>query len=146
MYANRTLPLQYGVKELHEYAQPDMHHSVQDRWSRRKETLEGVIRPHQIRKHEHERTVRTGSVWSGREDLNLRPLRPERNALPGCATPRQKEQNHNARGIVLHQGVETQAMGIGHPSTGNLTARQVHPFRQSSVCPHGPFHPLRGQT
>ena len=26
--------------------------------------------------------------WSGREDLNLRPLRPERSALPDCATPR----------------------------------------------------------
>ena len=26
--------------------------------------------------------------WSGREDLNLRPQRPERCALPGCATPR----------------------------------------------------------
>jgi hypothetical protein len=29
-----------------------------------------------------------GSVWSGREDLNLRPHRPERCALPSCATPR----------------------------------------------------------
>ena len=28
------------------------------------------------------------SCWSGRKDLNLRPLRPERSALPGCATPR----------------------------------------------------------
>ena len=27
-------------------------------------------------------------VWSGREDLNLRPPRPERGALPDCATPR----------------------------------------------------------
>jgi hypothetical protein len=26
--------------------------------------------------------------WSGREDLNLRPQRPERCALPNCATPR----------------------------------------------------------
>ena len=26
--------------------------------------------------------------WSGREDLNLRPRRPERRALPSCATPR----------------------------------------------------------
>ena len=24
-----------------------------------------------------------GKTWSGREDLNLRPLRPERSALPG---------------------------------------------------------------
>src|SRR4051812_20621368 len=28
--------------------------------------------------------------WSGREDLNLRPHRPERCALPSCATPRPK--------------------------------------------------------
>ena len=28
------------------------------------------------------------SFWSGREDLNLRLQRPERCALPGCATPR----------------------------------------------------------
>ncbi len=27
-------------------------------------------------------------IWSRRQDLNLRPLRPERNALPNCATPR----------------------------------------------------------
>ena len=30
------------------------------------------------------------SIWSGREDLNLRPHRPERCALPSCATPRPK--------------------------------------------------------
>src|SRR6266567_151355 len=29
-----------------------------------------------------------GTKWSGREDLNLRLHRPERCALPGCATPR----------------------------------------------------------
>src|SRR5690625_1509187 len=28
------------------------------------------------------------SVWSGWRDLNPRPLRPERSALPSCATPR----------------------------------------------------------
>ena len=28
------------------------------------------------------------SIWSGRRDLNPRPLRPERSALPNCATPR----------------------------------------------------------
>ena len=26
--------------------------------------------------------------WSGWPDLNRRPLRPERSALPSCATPR----------------------------------------------------------
>ena len=28
------------------------------------------------------------SLMSGGQDLNLRPLRPERSALPGCATSR----------------------------------------------------------
>src|SRR5438067_11277034 len=32
-----------------------------------------------------------GGGWSGREDLNLRPLGPEPSALPGCATPRRAE-------------------------------------------------------
>ena len=27
-------------------------------------------------------------VWSGRQDLNLRPPAPQAGALPGCATPR----------------------------------------------------------
>ena len=27
-------------------------------------------------------------IWSGREDLNLRPLAPHASTLPGCATPR----------------------------------------------------------
>ena len=30
----------------------------------------------------------TGRIWSGWRDLNPRPLRPERSALPSCATPR----------------------------------------------------------
>src|SRR5687767_1814769 len=33
------------------------------------------------------RTRATG-IWSGREDLNLRPPAPKAGALPGCATPR----------------------------------------------------------
>lgn len=27
--------------------------------------------------------------WSGRKDLNLRPLAPHASTLPGCATPRE---------------------------------------------------------
>ena len=30
------------------------------------------------------------SIWSGRQDSNLRPLSPEPSALPNCATPRQR--------------------------------------------------------
>ena len=32
---------------------------------------------------------RVSTKWSGRRDLNPRPLRPERSALPTCATARQ---------------------------------------------------------
>ena len=49
-------------------------------------------------------------------------------------------------GIVLHQRVERQAMGIGYPLVGYLAAKQVHPFCQSSVRSHGRLHSLRGQT
>ena len=30
--------------------------------------------------------------WSGRQDLNLRPLDPQSSALPGCATPRLRRE------------------------------------------------------
>ena len=33
----------------------------------------------------------TFPTWSGRQDLNLRPLAPHASALPGCATPRERE-------------------------------------------------------
>jgi integrase len=32
-----------------------------------------------------------GFEWSGRQDLNLRPLAPQASALPGCATPRKRQ-------------------------------------------------------
>ena len=41
------------------------------------------------------------AAWSGREDSNLRPLRPERSALPGCATPRQNQEKQKAKGDCL---------------------------------------------
>ena len=31
------------------------------------------------------------SLWSGRKDLNLRPSGPKPDALPGCATPRERD-------------------------------------------------------
>src|SRR5438093_2095322 len=32
---------------------------------------------------------RNNRIWSGREDLNLRPPAPKAGALPDCATPRE---------------------------------------------------------
>ena len=50
-------------------------------------------------------------VWSGREDLNLRPPEPHSGALPGCATARngwQARQDLNLQPAVL----ETAALPI----------------------------------
>lgn len=33
-------------------------------------------------------TCMAKNIWSGRQDLNLRPRHPERRALPDCATSR----------------------------------------------------------
>ena len=42
------------------------------------------------------KTVGVFEKWSGREDSNLRPPRPERGALPGCATSRQIRARYSA--------------------------------------------------
>jgi hypothetical protein len=43
-------------------------------------------------------------IWSGREDLNLRPPPPQGGALPGCATPRwnRDQRRGNMRAEVSH--------------------------------------------
>ena len=48
---------------------------------------------------------------SGREDLNLRPPRPERGALPDCATSRLLTYySRQLLGCQQERGVETQAI------------------------------------
>ena len=71
-----------------------------------------------VRKPETRRTIVLLAVWSGWQDLNLRPLRPERSALPGCATPRSAKtkamRHRGARpmvapaGAICRAGVETE--------------------------------------
>src|SRR3990170_6694953 len=39
----------------------------------------------------HGKQATTGKIWSGRPDLNRRPLAPKASALPGCATYRRYE-------------------------------------------------------
>src|SRR6185295_7295536 len=36
----------------------------------------------------HTRSLTLHDIWSGRADLNGRPLAPQASTLPGCATPR----------------------------------------------------------
>ncbi len=55
------------------------------------------------------------TYWSGRQDSNLRPPRPERGALPGCATSRILERAkvgffimtaNTALAITLHEKLD----------------------------------------
>ena len=54
-------------------------------------------------------------VWSGRKDLNLRPLRPERSALPGCATPRQGDSQKTGTGLSYKMGVKRKPCASATP-------------------------------
>ena len=47
--------------------------------------------------------------WSGRKDLNLRPLAPHASALPGCATARLSHIGSPQDGLL---GVQGQAIKI----------------------------------
>src|SRR2546430_10453016 len=58
-------------------------------------------------------------TWSGWRDLNPRPLRPERSALPSCATPRCGEEFSGRRsGFARDQGEEGRFGGAGEPDRG----------------------------
>jgi hypothetical protein len=41
--------------------------------------------------------------WSGRQDLNLRPLHPQRSALPDCATARLRKKRSKCCGRFVRQ-------------------------------------------
>ena len=64
--------------------------------------------------------------WSGREDLNLRPLQPHCSALPGCATPRP------GAGVIGPLGGEVNSSEgpprgfsrIGQPAPGSTCMRR----------------------
>ena len=91
--------------------------------------------------------ARASLVWSGREDLNLRPLRPERSALPGCATPRQeREITDTGRGIVLQDRGKRQPMGIRHTLAGHPTVFEIHTLRQSGIGTNRPIDPVRREA
>ncbi len=91
---------------------------------------EDAIRTHTRCRYPRSRRSPTGAdgdrwshrwVWSGREDLNLRPQRPERCALPNCATPRLKGPSRHSRprgiGIIgqLAQAFPSPGRAVGMP-------------------------------
>src|SRR5437899_1332663 len=74
-----------------------------------------------------------GLQWSGRLDLNQRPLAPQASALPGCATPR-----HYLAAI----GVRRRGRGKYHPpgapsTSGDATRRSRNSARSSAPAKAG---------
>ena len=74
-------------------------------------------------------------TWSGREDLNLRPQRPERCALPGCATPRRQiwilaKASRSRQSRVSRAG--TYILGI----VSNVVARGRRLQAHAGWCPN----------
>ncbi len=58
-----------------------------------------------------------GLLESGRRDLNPRPLRPERSALPNCATSRTPDTNGPAKPCLLRE--QPAPASVGSPPAGS---------------------------
>ena len=92
----------------------------------------------------HERRVQNRkSVWSGREDFNLRPHRPERCALPSFATPRPR--------VPVQQGRRSIPQAVrpgGRPPRREDLACPPRPRTgdYGGPCPHRPAAPQPGSS
>ena len=80
-----------------------------------------------------------GETWSGREDLNLRPPRPERGALPVCATPRKKPCSINVKWLIQ------QSMGLSNCATGHTTLTDIDSLGKTWVLLQGLLNPTFNQ-
>jgi hypothetical protein len=67
----------------------------------------------------YENRLLRATEWSGWPDLNRRPLRPERSALPSCATPRRPGQTARGRTFVSLADVRTPLRGHIQAVTGD---------------------------
>ena len=88
-------------------------------------------------------------VWSGREDLNLRPHRPERCALPSCATPRPR--------VPVEQGLRMIAKSPAEPGLclwsrtfrAGRTSHRIPDLRKADATEglqYGPPQRRRGES
>ncbi len=91
---------------------------------------------------------RSSKKWSGREDLNLRPHRPERCALPDCATPRRSPEyrppgSPTQTNSVPDSAAHSVRRRLPSPQPANdqlITTMRLHPRQR----PHGRMvHRLR---
>src|SRR5918996_2267003 len=78
---------------------------------------------------------RVASSWSGRRDLNPRPQRPERCALPSCATSRRAQRAH--RPIVRDLPDPNRATHPVGPVAGEVAAEQEGSRLAEPVGGHG---------
>ena len=87
----------YATTQRYAHLAPGAHSKVIESWKRRRDA-----RLTHETKGGQPLMMRNWPVsWSGWPDLNRRPLRPERSALPSCATPRRPGQT--APGANLRQ-------------------------------------------
>ena len=76
-----------AIGEIGAYATEGSYHADEHKCEDRLKEENGTGKADPV----FDRIDRTYYVWSGREDLNLRPLEPHSSALPDCATPRRKK-------------------------------------------------------
>ena len=77
--------------------------------------------------------------WSGRQDLNLRPLAPHASALPGCATPRTRGQDYHESSSMQMLGengavVRTVTLSPTVLSTLWETLHRIHALERRDAC------------
>ena len=87
----------------------------------------------------YEKPARGPAFWSGRLDLNQRPPRPERGALPGCATPRSGVQYRGG-------GPKGQRVLTAKPQTPTLTLNRAGARRKparSLIQSGGGYGPVK---
>lgn len=68
--------------------------------------------------------------WSGRLDLNQRPLVPQTSALPGCATPRSRQVDYHPDTCLASSEVNINIMTfffgfIGLHNNGRVTTARA---------------------
>src|SRR4029077_6689811 len=76
-----------------------------------------------------------GEYWSEWQDLNLRPPRPERGALPGCATLRRAAREPSGRNLlnVTYTGAPSVRQGRRQNMVGvDLRAARIVAGRSGS--------------
>jgi hypothetical protein len=81
------------TKDSHRYVRKINSRILRSRSTRKRGSFVRPRKPgsNANRKSPRNLSITRALIWSGREDLNLRPPAPHAGTLPGCATPRELE-------------------------------------------------------